>query len=73
MNALAALARGVKGMVRLKDKPLPEPEPFVTKPREPVGLLSQLTEAQRNFVRKYDGQENLGPKVLPNALAGCGE
>ncbi len=73
MNALAALARGVRGMVHLKDKPLPEPEPFVTKPREPVGLLAQLSPQQLEFVRNYRGPENHGPKTLPDALVGCEE
>lgn len=60
MSALANFAREVFGMVRLNDKPRPEPEPFRRKQRPMVGVLSQLSKKQKAAILSYDGPENHG-------------
>lgn len=46
------------------DKKLPEPEPFVCKPRAMTGFLATLTDEQRKQALDYRGPETHGDKAF---------
>jgi hypothetical protein len=62
MNALAKLSRGWANLVRLTDKPLPEPEPLNAKARPMSGFFAGLSAEQKRKALEYRGEESHGDK-----------
>jgi hypothetical protein len=61
MNALVArFTTWVGTLVRLADKPLPEPEAINSKTRPMTGLWATLTPEQKARARAHRGPENHG-------------
>lgn len=61
MNALVArFTTWVGTLVRLTDKPFPDPEPVNSKSRPMTGLWATLTPEQKARARAYRGPENHG-------------
>ena len=56
----ASLRNGWAKVVSLQPKALPAPEPFVTKPRPAVGLLSQLSAEQKKLLYAHTGPVSQG-------------
>ena len=65
MNALAhKLFGGWANLVRLTDKPLPEPEPVNAKARPMSGFFAGLSAEQKKRALEYRGEESHGDKAF---------
>jgi hypothetical protein len=62
MNALAHKLFGWTSLVRLTDKPLPEPEPLNAKARPMSGFFAGLSAEQKKNALEYRGEESHGDK-----------
>jgi hypothetical protein len=67
MNALAHKLLGWTTLVRLTDKPLPEPEPLNAKARPMSGFFAGLTADQKKQALEYRGEESHGDKSFLHA------
>lgn len=63
---MSASARKMYGRtrVRLKDKPLPEPDPMNAKARPMRGFFAGLTAEQKKRALAYRGEENHGDSAF---------
>lgn len=67
MTELAKKLFGWTSLVRLTDKPLPEPEPVNAKARPMTGFFAGLTAEQKKKALEYRGEETHGDKSFLHA------